>query len=295
MLGSDRQIRRFEFFGHGIVELSRLTTGKSSREIAEIAEFLIHSGFDTSEVDNFLAPIAKARGAKRASEHRNYAVSLDSHGELVNEGIVLSLEFVEHLERELDVPSFTEVVEHGLRWLLFPLDPDRPGPFQVGLRYLGVARLKGLNPIELVEAAVWTEIPPEARVVSEGSSLIAHLRRLGQDPSEIRGASPADESPIDEDLVVLTYRESDGSRCWVFGRHRASDDVLLQAIQMPMQIPTMSEDEPLETWLFRNRFELERLYLGVHRTDGGTTIHVGPLRQRDGYVGCFLAAPHRAP
>ncbi len=295
MLDTDREIRRFEFFGHGIVELSRLTTGKSSREVAEIAEFLIHAGYNPSEVESFLAPISTARRADRSSNDRHYTAALDSHGELVNEGMVLTMDFLEHLEKELEVQSFTEVTEHGVRWLLFPLDPDRPGPFQVGLRYLGVARLKGLAPIELVEAAVWTEIPAEAQVISEGSSLVALLRRLGQGPAESPNIDGAVPSTIDEDLVVLTYLEPDGTRCWVFGRHRASDDVLLQAIQMPMQIPTLTDDEPVETWLFRNRFELERLYLGVQRTDGGTTMPVSPLRKHEGYVGCFLAAPHKAP
>jgi hypothetical protein len=295
MLDSDKEIRRFEFFGHGIVELSRLTTGKSTREVADIAEFLIHAGYDATEVENFLAPIATARSANKSSDNRVYKVELDSHGELVNEGITLTLDFVEHLERELEVPAFTEVVEHDVRWLLFPLDPDRPGPFQVGLRYLGVARLKGLDPIELFEAAVWTEIPAEAQVVSEGSSLVALLRRLGQGPAEGPEIDENAPSTIDEDLAVLSYLEPDGTRSWVFGRHRASDDVLLQAVQMPMQVPTMFEDEPLETWLFRNRFELERLYRGVRRTDVGITIPVSPLRQRDSYVGCFLAAPYKAP
>lgn len=295
MLDSDREIRRFEFFGRGIVELTRLTTGKSSREVAEIAEFLIHAGYDPAEVERFLAPIATARSAARSSDDRPYTAVLDGHGELINEGIVLTMDFLEHLERELEVESFTEVTENQVRWLLFPLDPDRPGPFQVGVRYLGVARLKGLAPLELAEAAIWTEIPTDSEVISDGSSLVALLRRLGQgpaDPSMVEdGAGPT----IDQDLVVLTYRDTDGARRWVFGRHRASDDVLLQAVHLPMQIPTLDDEEPVETWLFRNRFELERLYLGVRRTDGGTTIPVGPLRQRDGYVGCFLAAPHKAP
>jgi hypothetical protein len=295
MLDSDREIRRFEFFGHGIVELVRLTTGKSTREVADIAEFLIHSGYEESEVELFLAPIATARSAAKASEIRTYTASIDSHGELFNEGIVLTFPFLEHLERELEVPAFTRVSEHGVRWLLFPLDPERPGPFQVGLRYLGVARLKGLAPLELVEAAVWTEIPADARIISEESSLIELLRRLGQPGADSDDTDDGSAAVIDEDMVVLTFLDSDGTRQWVFGRHRSSDDVVLQAVQMPMQIPTMSEDEPLETWLFRNRYELERLYLGVRRTDPGTTMQVAPMRRREGYVGCFLAAPHKAP
>lgn len=295
MLGSNREISRFEFFGHGIVELSRLTTGKSTREVAEIAEFLIRAGYDPGEVDRFLAPIATARSAARVPGDRTYAASIDAHGELINEGIVLTLEFVRHLDRELDLPSITEVSDHGVRWLLFPLEPDRPGPFQIGLRLLGVGRFKGLAPIELVEAAVWTEIPAEARVVSDGVSLVDALRRLGQPGQEQSGNDDVDQHLIDEDLVVLSFLDSAGERRWIFGRHRPSDDVLLKAVEMPMQIPGLSEEEPLETWLFRNRYELERLYLGIQRTDGGTTIPVGPLRTRAGYVGCFLAAPYKAP
>ena len=49
----------------------------------------------------------------------------------------------------------------------------------------------------------------------------------------------------------------------------------------------------VDAWIVR--FELERLYRGLYRTDGGTTIPVAPLRKRSGYVGCFLAAPYKAP
>ncbi len=296
MLGSDREIRRYEFFGHGIVELARLTTGKSSREVAEIAEFLIHSGYDAGEVDRFLAPIATARQAVKASAERRYTASLDERGELVNEGIVLTMEFVERLEAEVDRSSLARVSEHGVHWLLLPVDPARAGGWQVGLRALGVARLKGLDPVPLVEATVWSAPPDDAVALDDALPVVEALRRLQQSggrptDSVVDGAPDA----VDEDLVVLTYLDADDTRRWVFGHHRASDDVLLQAVHMPMQIPAASADEPLETWLFRNRFELERLYRGVHRTDGGTTIPVGPLRRRTGYVGCFLAAPYKAP
>ena len=296
MLGSDREIRRFEFFGHGIVELARLTTGKSTREVAEIAEFLIRSGYDNAEVESFLAPLARARGVSRASDQRRYTASLDEHGELVNEGIVLTWEFVEQLEAELDAPSFEQLTEHDVTWLLLPLDPTRPGSWLVGLRALGVARLKGLDPIGLAEAAVWTERPDGAIGFAGTGSLTAALRFLQQS-----GAAPQPEiepdtdATIDADLVVLTYLDRHDTRRWIFGRHRASDDVLLKAVQMPMQLPSSSADEALETWLFRNRFELEQLYHSVYGTDGGSTIPVGPLRRRNGYVACFLAAPYKAP
>jgi hypothetical protein len=296
MLGSDREIRRFEFFGHGIVELARLTTGKSTREVAEIAEFLIRSGYDTAEVDSFLAPLARARGASRASDERRYTASLDEHGELINEGIVLTWEFVEQLEAEIEGRSFEQLTEHDTSWLLMPLDPSRPGSWLVGLRALGVARLKGLDPIGLAEAAVWTERPDGATAFDGTASLTGALRSLAQSGDAPEPAIEAGtDTTIDADLVVLTYLDRTDTRRWIFGRHRASDDVLLKAVQMPMQLPASAADEALEAWLFRNRFELEQLYHSVYGTDGGSTIPVAPLRQRKGYVACFLAAPHKAP
>jgi hypothetical protein len=295
MLDSDHQIQRFEFFGHGIVELARLTTGKSTREVAEIAEFLIHAGFPAVEVENFLAPIATARSAGSPSGTRDYAATIDGHGELVNEGIVLTFDFLKHLETELEVAAFTEITVDGVSWLLFPLDPERSDQSHVGLRYLGVARLKGLAPLELVEAEVWPEIPDGGRAIPKEVSLIDLLRRLANPGGSPTGGEEIAETTIDEDLVVVSYLDGEGGRQWVFGRHRPGDDVLLQAIQMPMQIPTIDEDEPLETWLFRNRYELERLYLGLRRNDPGATIPVTPLRRSSGYVGCYLAAPHKAP
>src|SRR6185369_15407797 len=43
--GADESDRITEFYGPGIVELSRLTTGKANKEIEEIASFLIARGY----------------------------------------------------------------------------------------------------------------------------------------------------------------------------------------------------------------------------------------------------------
>ena len=48
-------------------DLARRPLARIVREVAEIAEFLIHSRYDSSEVENFLAPIATARSAAAES------------------------------------------------------------------------------------------------------------------------------------------------------------------------------------------------------------------------------------
>ena len=50
---------RYEFFGHGVVELTRLTSGKASREIDEIKTLLITLGYPEPVVNRFFAPMTR--------------------------------------------------------------------------------------------------------------------------------------------------------------------------------------------------------------------------------------------
>jgi hypothetical protein len=293
MLGRAGDALRFEFFGHGIVELARLTTGKSTREVDEIAEFLVHAGYNPDQVDDFLEPLMEARKGHRAGGARRYAATIDSHGELINEGIVLTLPFLTELEKEMDTSSYGIVDFDDLAWAAFPVEPRKPDSLYVGVRYLGVARLKGLSPQELAEAFVWEEPPAQLRPDASREPLIDLLRRLTV--IETDDVEDSDEEEIGEDLVVVTYLLREGERKWVFGEYRHSDDVVLHAIQVPIQTPELDPDEPMEMWLFRNRFELARLYDGIRREASGQSTPLSALRDLDGYLACFLAAPHRSP
>jgi hypothetical protein len=71
--------------------------------------------------------------------------------------------------------------------------------------------------------------------------------------------------------------------------------MVLHAVGIPIETPELSRDEPLETWLFRNRHELARVYEGVRRSSPSMTIPLSMLRRLDGFMACFLAFPHRAP
>ncbi len=282
---------RYEFFGHGIVELARLTTGKSGREAEEIAEFLVHSGYSPEAVDDFLRPLLEGHGDSRSPRERRYAAWLDGAGDLVNNGIVFTAPFLEELERELGgrIPSLVEF--DGQRWLAWAADPEEPGGVWFGIRYLGVPHLKGLPPQELMEVTVWETAPPAAREHPTVHGLLRELRSLALTPGE---GEPAETPDLPEDLVVVTYLAG-AERTWIFGTYRHEDDMLLNALEVPLTPPDLEAGEPLEMWLFRNRFDLYRLYEGLRRELSGASVPMGTLRGRDGYVGCFLAAPHRAP
>lgn len=285
---------RFEFFGHGIVELARLTTGKSTREIEEIAEFLVHAGYDPSHVDSFLEPLVKARSGHGTTGNRSYAATIDDRGELVNEGIVLTAQFLEELERDIEGSPMGIVEYDGLEWAVIPVDAKDPDTLIVGLRLLGVARLKGLAPLELVEAIVLETVPGEPRSAGPARNLLQTLRRLSTTQADDQQAETEGDS-IPEDLVVATFLADGGRRDWVFGHYRDTDDVILNAVDIPIQTPELGRDEPLEGWLFRNRHELLSLYEGIRRSTAGKPTPLSTLRGRDGFISCFLAAPHRAP
>ncbi len=291
-LGSGEQ--RFEFFGHGVVELGRLTTGKSTREVEQIAEFLVHSGFDAGAVDAFLAPLVGARSGREEGPSRPYPAWLDGRGELVNEGMVASLPFVLELEREIRDVTPRLALHDGLRWAVLPLEPGGRDSPHVALRYMGVARLKGLQPLELFEARPCDEPPADAPELVEPRGLVVTLRRLNVGFAEAAAAA-AGEPGVPEELVVVTYVEPGGERRWVFGEYRPSDDVLLHAIRVTLRPPDLAAGEAFEAWLFAHRAELHRLYEGLRRKVSGVPMPLAGLRQLPGYVGCYLAAPHRSP
>ncbi len=293
MLHPGPQAKGFEFFGHGIVELARLTTGKSTREISDIAEFLVQSGYDPGEVDHFLSPLASARSGHEEISTRPYAATLDRHGELVNEGVVVTLPFIEELDLELEIAKLSKVTIDNFRWALLPVDPSLPDTLYVGLRYLGVARLKGLPPQGLAEAIVCTELPENAEEIDLEGPLIGLLRRFAQNDGSGQDAAPEEAGTIDTNLLVITYLLEDDTRKWIFGKYRNTDDVLLQTIRVPIQTPELRPGEPMEMWLFRNRFELARVYEGLRRENAGITAPLATFRDRAGYLACFLTAPHR--
>ena len=287
--------QRFEFFGHGIVELARLTTGKSSREVDEIAEFLVHAGYDSRSVESFLAPLVEARRGHATAASRPYIAAIDGRGELVNEGIVLTTPFLAELERDIEGTLIGVLTYDGVEWLSFALEPQNPDTLYVGLRLLGVARLKGLAPQELVEAMVWEALPGAQRPKGTARELMRVLRQLDSTESEGVEGAAASEVTVPEDLLVVTYLGDDRRRQWVFGQYRHSDDMVLHAVELPINTPELGREEPLETWLFRNRHDLAQLYEGIRRSSPGASRPLSELRRRDGFMACFLAFPHRAP
>jgi hypothetical protein len=82
---------RYEFFGHGVVELSRLTTGKSMRELEEFKVLLVNLGYPEADGAPLLRAARHRRGrtsVDKREERRSFYAYINRNGNLVNEGIV---------------------------------------------------------------------------------------------------------------------------------------------------------------------------------------------------------------
>lgn len=140
---------RYEFFGHGVIELTRLTTGKAMREIDEVKAMLLAMGYPEQAVHRFFAPLQHDDRTDREAA-RPFRAWLDRNGHLVNEGIVATEAFVAALETEAGLRPLAHVADGDRGFVALRLD-DAAGPLTVGLRRLGVANLKGLDRATLYE------------------------------------------------------------------------------------------------------------------------------------------------
>jgi hypothetical protein len=158
-IGSEREGERYEFFGHGVVELTRLTTGKGSRDIEELKTMLIAYGYPEATVNRFFAPMVRQNLdiVDRAERAREFHAYINENGTLVNEGIVATGEFVARLAQERPLDRIFRLVDGQRSWVACKFEGAGTN-FLAGFRKLGVAQLKGLDntPIyEIVDAALW--------------------------------------------------------------------------------------------------------------------------------------------
>jgi len=207
-----------EFYGPGIVELSRLTTGKANKEIAEIAEFLVAHGYEERKVDQFFAPLARGLDVSdRGLGSRDYYAFIDGNGHLVNEGIVASMLLVQELSNELGAesqPLFRARASWG-SYIAFA--PAIPGVEFIGARLLGMVALKGLDRIDVVELVPFAHGETVEVVPLETTeTLLILLRQDFNRRREASGGWPATgpdketaERAIDSEIVICIRTDSE--------------------------------------------------------------------------------------
>ncbi len=294
MFSSAGDRSHFEFFGHGLVELARLTTGKTTHEVEDIADFLIASGYDLHKVLQFLEPVRHANRFTEFVKDRPYAAFIAENGELVNLGGVVTEGFLRDLEEEWGEAPVMKLDHQGMRWLLLASASEGQDAPWIGLRSLGTARLKGLDPTQLAEIIVFEQLPTGAVPLDRGAPLLQMLQLLsgaGLDITEVGGA----HGDVDPRLCVVSVLEDEATRTWYIGKFEDEVEALMNAFRVKLAPVGLKDGEPFEAWLFERRGDLAKLYQGLRRHSSGATVPLEDLRRRDGYFTCLLAMPHRSP
>jgi hypothetical protein len=285
---------QFEFFGHGVVELTRLTSGKRTHEVEDIADFLISSGFDVHEVLKFLEPVRQSNRAPDAVRDRPYAAWIAENGELVNLGGVMTEDFIRELEVEIGAQALKRADALGTRWLVLSPPTSGMGQYWIGLRFLGSAQLKGLDLIQLVETVTFESEPAAMVGLQAGLPVLQTLQKLAGSSAETVQAA-ATQTEVDPRLCVVSVTDESPGRTWYIGQYQEESRALEHAFRVALATVDLQEGDAVEGWLFQRRAELAMLYQGLRRDSEGAMVPLETLRGRDGYLTCLLASPQRSP
>ncbi len=150
---------QYEFFGHGLVELSRLSTGKKTQEIEDVKTYLVSQGYPEGAVNKFFSPLVQSNQelVSKLDESRRFYAYINQNSALINEGIVATEPFVSRLG------TFSEIYyakSRGRGYIAVMVEEEVGGRLVVGVRKLGTGKFKGLEPMpvyEIIDGAGWDE------------------------------------------------------------------------------------------------------------------------------------------
>jgi hypothetical protein len=155
------ETERYEFFGHGIVELTRLITGKAVQETDEIKKLMVGLGYPTENVDKFFAPLERRslEVVERGQEGRQFHAYVNANGTLINEGIVATQQFIEQFAVEGTIERLALAPGPARRFVVASVI-DGVEEVRAGFCRLGSAEFKGIGQVELhevVDGNTWEE------------------------------------------------------------------------------------------------------------------------------------------
>ena len=290
----DASERITEFYGLGIVELSRLTTGKANKEIEEIASFLVAHGYEPTKVQQFFAPLARGVDVIDHAQHaREFYAYVNANGNLVNEGIVGSLPLLQELSAELlnEAQQLHRLKTSWGHYIGF--SPAIPGLEFVGVRLIGMVSLKGLDNVEVGEIVPFAPGEADAALIESGESLVTLLRQdfhQRQEPvAPFTGAfddaraTTTTEHVIESELVICMRREPNLEH---------DDDVVIgewdprsDDVHRPLRLPRSD---------FQRLFELRGdLLAGMSSLTRGTVRHIYDRLAEDGLTPPFQLSTYR--
>jgi hypothetical protein len=285
-----------EFYGPGIVELSRLTTGKATKEVEDMQHLLLSHGYDQLEVMRFFAPLSRDVDTTDAQlQQREFYAYVNASGHLINEGVVVSIPFLKQLSAEIDEED-QKLYRFRTSWGSYiGFASQAGGTDYVALRILGAVSLKGIGSIDVGEAIALRRDDAEISVIDQRQPLVKMLRQ------ERNRSSAGQVHEVDDDwtagggadLVVCASSASAGSQVILVGEW----DPVSQEIRRPIQIDEEEVERyglavPLSvTGLETQRDAYHSLYRKLSRIETLTSFSVGAVRDNNNFQ-AFLIGAH---
>jgi hypothetical protein len=241
MKAGDEGERITEFYGPGIVELSRLTTGKANKEIAEIGSFLIAHGYDQSKVHTFFAPLARGVDVIDHTQHaREFYAYVNANGHLMNEGMVGSFALLQELSAELTNEG-QRLFRLRAPWATYiGFEPGIPGLEYIGVRLIGMVQLKGLDNIDVGEITPFGPGEVEATPLEPGETMVMLLRQEYHQRDDVMANTPehdfsstTTESLIPVELIICVKPVEDGDDEVLIGEWDPISDDVRRPLLMP--------------------------------------------------------------
>ncbi len=192
-----------EFYGPGIVELSRLTTGKATKIIEDVQHLLLATGYDQADVYKFFAPLSRTVDTtEETMQQREFYAYVNANGNLINEGIVASIPFLKELSDEItqDGLMLYRLTTRWAGYLGFAAPVSLGG--YIGLRMLGSVSLKGIGNVEVGEVVRVRQEEADVSIIEDDRPLVQLLQQERNLSTARRASGTDEETSLIADLVV---------------------------------------------------------------------------------------------
>ncbi|MCU1349790.1 MAG: hypothetical protein JWO56_2820, partial [Acidobacteria bacterium] len=282
-----------EFYGPGIVELSRLTSGKATKEIEEIQHLLLSHGYDQLEVYRFFAPLSRSAAEGDSLQGRDYYAYIDESGHLVNEGIVISIPFIRQLSAELEDDQ-QKIYRLRATWGNYIGFPASDGDGYVAIRLLGAVSLKGIGSMDVAEVVRLRHGQAEVSVIDETQPLLRLLQRERHRSTARIANRAAEGAQVGmADLVVCesTVR-SGGTPIILVGEW----DPVSEEVRRPIQLDGQAVERyglamPLTAQAVESQsIAYQKLYQNLSRLETLPTFSVQAIRDNTNFSGFIIGA-----
>jgi hypothetical protein len=280
-----------EFYGPGIVELSRLTTGKTTKELEDLQHLLLSHGYDSQDVYRFFAPLA--RGVEHtdvSQQHREFYAYVNENGHLINEGIVCSIPFVRQLSTEI-VEDRQKLYRLRAPWSTY-IGVAASTDGYIGLRLLGSVSLKGIGMQDIGEVVFLASTDADVSVVDEDKPLLQLLQQE-RNRSAARKVSDivTDVEVGIADLVVCAEQNVDAPTILVGEWDPVSEEVRrpirldgVDAERYGLAVPLTMQNVESHTLAY------QKLYRTLSRIETLPSFSAQAVRHNDNFSGFIIGA-----